>query len=692
MDLSVFLGLHTGEGLPLTRPTGGRPDRRSPRRTFRAALLVAAACLVAAFLPDAALAASTHHISGRVTGSDGAPVANVDVWAKGGAPAVSTGSDGTYSIAVQPGSYALEITADSGLIHFGCYTGNGSLKSGADCLPVVVTDADVSGVDFSLPVTQASLPTGTAHVSGVVRRPDGKGLAGIPVKAQSQGAGFDLSEDTVTAANGSFSEEVAAPFSYNKVVVNDNGGKPSPIGGNAAYYWGCYNSADSGNFVASGNPSDCTTVTVAIGAQISGIDITLAPVLRLSGTIKGPSGAALIGIKVAAATDPNDVATDTTSPSGNGAYSLTVPPGSYRIYVWDPSHTFLNGCYEAGAPGNFTIDESACTPVSLTASNVSGIDITLPTTPAGTPTPTPTVGPATQIRVETAPDGSGAVVSAQALSLGSSLKVYAISRDAAGAFVARVDATWGLVGRTGGVAATDLWGPSGGSYAILFGNAAGTAMIQAVRGDLTPVDSGVITIGSPTGSTLTGSTPTGTNVAVSPLMNGGGETGISLTFTDVSASGVTSVTVSNAGPAAPGDFVFAGSPIYYDVSTTAAHSGAIKLCLPYDPNVYAWDQQVSLLHWNGTSWDNVTGTVDSTNATVCGSVTSLSPFVVARGLSGPQSSGPSAAANSSTSPSPGSQTGGLAVGLVVALVFVAVGAAATAWLLIRRRRQEGVRQ
>jgi hypothetical protein len=264
-------------------------------------------------------------------------------------------------------------------------------------------------------------------------------------------------------------------------------------------------------------------------------------------------------------------------------------------------------------------------------------------------------------------------VPAQEIALGSSLKVYAISRDAAGHFVSRVDATWGLIGLTGGVRATDLWGPSGGAYAILFGNAPGTAVIQAVRGDLTPVDSRVITVDPPTGSTLTGATPTGTNVAVSPLASGGSGTGISLIFADVSASGVTSVAVSNTGPATPGDFDFAGSPLFYDASTTATHSGSITLCLPYDPSGYALPE---LFHWNGTSWDNVTGTVDSANATVCGTVTSLSPFVVAQRSSGAKTS----KAGSSSSPGP----------IVIIAVIIVIAAVALGLLVARRGKRNEV--
>jgi len=109
-------------------------------------------------------------------------------------------------------------------------------------------------------------------------------------------------------------------------------------------------------------------------------------------------------------------------------------------------------------------------------------------------------------------------------------------------------------------------------------------------------------------------------------MNGGGETGISLDLADVSAAGVTSVAVFQRRPVTARRLRLRRLTNLLRRLDDGPHTqGRSRSGLPYDPNVYAWDQQVSLLHWNGTSWDNVTSTVDAANATVCGTVTSLSP-------------------------------------------------------------------
>ena len=196
-------------------------------------------------------------------------------------------------------------------------------------------------------------------------------------------------------------------------------------------------------------------------------------------------------------------------------------------------------------------------------------------------------------------------------------------------------------------------------------------------------------------STASENTTSGTNVAVSPTVSGGGATGIALTFTQVSAPGTTSVAVSNAGPPVPGDFVsLASSPTYYDVSTTATHTGSITFCVPYDPIADPDPSLVRLLHWNGTSWDDVTTSADPATATVCGTTTSLSPFGVAKRVSNPAAAptvitpGPSAnsAANSTSSPT----SGGLLVGIVIAVVVIAVLLLA-AWWLVRRRREAQAR-
>jgi hypothetical protein len=65
---------------------------------------------------------------------------------------------------------------------------------------------------------------------------------------------------------------------------------------------------------------------------------------------------------------------------------------------------------------------------------------------------------AVNILVETESDGSGTVVPVQNIASGSSITVYAISRDAGGNFIENVAAdSWSLINTTGGVAAGDLF-------------------------------------------------------------------------------------------------------------------------------------------------------------------------------------------------------------------------------------------
>ena len=91
-------------------------------------------------------------------------------------------------------------------------------------------------------------------------------------------------------------------------------------------------------------------------------------------------------------------------------------------------------------------------------------------------------GPSTKIRVETAANGSGAVVAAQSLASGSSLTVYAISRDASNNFVANVAAdSWSLVSATGGVVAGDLVAAGDLKSATFTGHVTGSGVIHAAR-------------------------------------------------------------------------------------------------------------------------------------------------------------------------------------------------------------------
>jgi hypothetical protein len=101
-----------------------------------------------------------------------------------------------------------------------------------------------------------------------------------------------------------------------------------------------------------------------------------------------------------------------------------------------------------------------------------------------------------------------------------------------------------------------------------------------------------------------------------------------VTFTSVTAPGTTTVTTSSSGPALPAGFQLLGT--YYDISTTAAYTPPVTVCIQYGPPS---DSSAGLYHYQEISpgsygWVDVTTTHDTTNGVICGEVTSLSPFAI----------------------------------------------------------------
>jgi hypothetical protein len=127
-----------------------------------------------------------------------------------------------------------------------------------------------------------------------------------------------------------------------------------------------------------------------------------------------------------------------------------------------------------------------------------------------------------------------------------------------------------------------------------------------------------------------GSTFVGNNVQVAPVDPTTGETPVTLKFTSVTAEGTTTVTSSDTGDPPPAGFMFGNPPIYYDLQTDASYTGSIDLCFTYDPSSFQNPGTLELLHGNGAGgWTPVTTSNDANAGLICGSVTSLSPFVLA---------------------------------------------------------------
>ena len=106
--------------------------------------------------------------------------------------------------------------------------------------------------------------------------------------------------------------------------------------------------------------------------------------------------------------------------------------------------------------------------------------------------------------------------------------------------------------------------------------------------------------------------------------------GVTVTFATVAARGSTQATASPTGLAPPPGFRLQAGSFYEDVETTAAYTGPVDVCVGYGGSDYT-GLAPHLFHLDGGAWIDVTTTLDAASQTVCGRVTSLSPFVVFAG-------------------------------------------------------------
>jgi hypothetical protein len=153
---------------------------------------------------------------------------------------------------------------------------------------------------------------------------------------------------------------------------------------------------------------------------------------------------------------------------------------------------------------------------------------------------------------------------------------------------------------------------TGGTSSADFGSAA-CGGVNCVSGVLLGQDNAFVaklpnTLGSGEVTTQTGSNTT-------------------VTFENVTTGGETTQTNTTVGPALPVNFAFAepGNQ-YFDIQTTATVSGAITVCVDYDPAKFVDPNQLRLLHFQNNAWVNVTVSNDTTNGLICGQVASLSLF------------------------------------------------------------------
>lgn len=118
----------------------------------------------------------------------------------------------------------------------------------------------------------------------------------------------------------------------------------------------------------------------------------------------------------------------------------------------------------------------------------------------------------------------------------------------------------------------------------------------------------------------------GSNVAVQPFDTTTGTTPVTVTFASVTTPGFTSLTTNLLLPQPPANFSLGTPPIEYEISTTAGFTPPVEVCINTTGITFPPGQPLALFHReSGVLVDRTT----SVNPpTVCGTVSSLSPFAV----------------------------------------------------------------
>ena len=196
-----------------------------------------------------------------------------------------------------------------------------------------------------------------ATISGTVRNGAAAGLAGITVYFCIPGCAGGPAYHTTTVSGGTYSIAVA-PGSYT-LLFSD---------GSNTYGSGWYSTS---GFTYGQNSATPVNVT---SSNASGIDITLPLAVHIKGKVTNAGGAGLLDITVSVYF-PDAISCGSTSTLADGTYSFPVAPGSYLIKFSDVSKTYATGWYSTAG---FTYAQTGASQISLTSSDATGKDVTLP--------------------------------------------------------------------------------------------------------------------------------------------------------------------------------------------------------------------------------------------------------------------------------------------------------------------------
>jgi hypothetical protein len=165
---------------------------------------------------------------------------------------------------------------------------------------------------------------------------------------------------------------------------------------------------------------------------------------------------------------------------------------------------------------------------------------------------------------------------------------------------------------------------------------------QTLSVTFTPADTADFSTVTATTTLTVFNTSSGADVTVMPVDTTTNTTPVTLTFANVTEPGVTSLTTSSTGPAAPFGFQQGSPLVYYNLSTTATYTGSITICINY-AGVTFTSLPPQLFHYTGGAWVLLPVVATTAPTTVCGTTTSLSPFALFQPTASPTTTAISAA-------------------------------------------------
>jgi protocatechuate 3,4-dioxygenase beta subunit len=554
------------------------------------------------------LSLGTGTVYGRITDSSGAGVANALVRvvreydsASCSGPScmnVLTDSFGNYLIGnIVPGTYIGAFYNEP--VQFGTsggsvYTTNqyySSKHSMASADLVTVSEGSSTQIDAVFP------PFG--QISGTVTDTNGAGIGNINVRV------FNLDEEYMDQAwTDSFGRYTLQHVPSGTYKIRFQANIPSSL------------------IAAQNLMTQVAYVTVTATDSITGINTILSPGRRISGRLTNRDGLPIAGSVTVFDLRGNNIASATAD--ATGAYTaMGIPPGSYKVVFYASSLT--GGIVDAAKLYSQQVygGDPYAAGVTVTAdADVSNIDGVLEVSG-----PVLSVSAFKEFGVEIV--GMSSYRSFQLTNRGTAdLALGTLSKTGAD-FIILSDRCSGVT-----LAPTKIC-----TFQVAFipqseGSKAGAINIPSNDPDMP-----VYTIslmgsgGAATGNSGTTAVQYGDNVAAAPT------TEVALSFTSVTSAEatVTATAVTTLASPAPSNFRMLNGASY-DISTTAAFTGPITVCINYDPATISNptnEQNLKLFHFNGAAWQDITTSVDTAAKKICGATASLSPFAIAEPTGNP---------------------------------------------------------